>query len=78
MRKAISAAALILALTCSARAGWMPNGEQAPPPPPPPLTNNIQEPTTKGAIAARDVPDDSADLLTQTTLDLLVTLQSLF
>jgi hypothetical protein len=33
MRKAISAAALILALTCSARAGWMPNGQEEPPPP---------------------------------------------
>jgi len=34
MRKAFSVAALILALTCSTRAGWMPNGEGNPPPPP--------------------------------------------
>lgn len=36
MRKAVRVSVLILALACSARAGYMPNGTAEPPPPPPP------------------------------------------
>jgi len=53
MRKAISAAALILALTCSARAGWMPNGEE-PPPPPPDTTAQESASTDEDATGVTD------------------------
>ena len=61
MRKAISAAALILALTCSARAGWMPNGGPEPPP-----TN-----TTQGSSTTDEETTGATDTLTQIALTLL-------
>src|SRR4051812_25207936 len=70
MRKAISVAALLLALTCSAYAGDMPNGSPAPPPQP---TNAVQEPTTGG-----EMQNDVAVSLTQIALDLLAVLPSLY
>ncbi len=64
MRKAISAAALILALTCSARAGWMPNGIEEPPPPPP--ANTAQE-----SAATDEDTSGATDTLTQIMLTVL-------
>lgn len=58
MRKALSAAALLLALTCSAYAGEMPNGTPAPPP-----RQSVQVPATDGVM---DTP-----LLVQIALNLL-------
>ena len=69
MRKTISVAALLLALTCPAYAGDMPNFSPAPPNP----TNTIQEPTVDG-----EMPNDTADSLTQIALDVLAVLPSLF
>ena len=48
MRKAISVLALILALTCSAHAGYMGNDSPAPPPSQPALA--VQGPTTDGEM----------------------------
>jgi hypothetical protein len=69
MRKAISVAALLLALTCSAYAGDMPNGSPAPPP----SANAVQEQETDG-----DISTMSAGSLTQIALDLLAALPSLY
>jgi hypothetical protein len=69
MRKVISVAALLLALTCSAYAGDMPNGSPAPPQP----ANTVQEPTTDG-----EMQNGVAVSLTQIALDLLAVLPSLY
>jgi hypothetical protein len=69
MGKAIRASALILLLTCTARAGWMGNDSPAPPPQPASVT---QEQTTDGEITTM-----SAGSLTQIALDLLAVLPSL-
>jgi hypothetical protein len=70
MGKAIRASALILLLTCSAQAGYIPNETPVPPPSQP--TVAAQEPTTDGYI-----PNDAADSLTQFALDLLAVLPAL-
>jgi hypothetical protein len=70
MGKAIRASALILLLTCTARAGWM--GNESPTPPPPQPANVAQEQTTDGEITTM-----SAGSLTQIALDLLTVLPSL-
>jgi hypothetical protein len=64
MRKTLGVSLLVLLLTCSARAGIMPNLEPAPPPPAP----AAQEPTS-GEISI-----GAADSLTQIALDLLAAL----
>ncbi len=66
MRKTISVAALLLALTCPAYAGDMPNDS------PKPQANAIREPTTDG-----EMQNDAADRLTEIALDLLAVLPSL-
>lgn len=65
MRKTISVAALLLALTCPAYAGEMQNDS------PKPQTNTAQESTTEGYM-----PNGVPDTLTQTALDLLALLSS--
>ncbi len=67
MRKTISVAALLLALTCPTYAGDMQNDAPKPPPP-----SAVQEPTTDG-----EIQNDAPDSLTQTVLDLLTLLPSL-
>jgi hypothetical protein len=70
MRKTISVAALLLALTCPAYAGDIQNDSPKPP------TNTAQEPTddaTPGDISTPGV----SDILTETALDLLAVLPSL-
>jgi len=69
MRKTLRVCALFLLLTGSAVAGEIPNDKPAPPPP----TSVVQEPTTEG-----EIPNDSADSLTQIVLDLLAALPTLF
>ena len=69
MRKTISVVALLLALTCTAYAGEIPNVTPAPPQ----VNNAPQEPTTDG-----DMPNGAADRLTEIALDLLAVLPSLF
>ncbi|HJQ31677.1 MAG TPA: hypothetical protein VJ866_05855 [Pyrinomonadaceae bacterium] len=73
MGKAIQASALILLFACSARAGWMGNESPAPPSQP---TSVAQEPTDADQEPTLDgiMPNDVADSLTQTVLDLLVLL----
>jgi hypothetical protein len=66
MRKTISVAALLLALTCPAYAGDIQNDAPKPP------TATVQEPTTEG-----EMQNDATDSLTQTALDLLTLLPSL-
>ena len=63
MRKTISVAALLLALTCPAYAGEMQNDSPKPP------ANTVQEPTANG-----DMQNDVASGLTQIALDLLAAL----
>lgn len=63
MRKTISVAALLLALTCPAYAGDIQN--EAPKPP----TATAQEPTTEG-----DIQNDATDSLTQIVLGVLALL----
>jgi hypothetical protein len=70
VRKVISVAALLLALTCPAYAGDMPNGSPAPPSQP---TNAVQEQTIDG-----DISTMSAGSMTQIALDLLAVLPSLY
>ncbi|MDT5267968.1 MAG: hypothetical protein QOH49_154 [Acidobacteriota bacterium] len=70
MRKTISVAALLLALTCPAYAGDIQNDSPKPP------SNAAQEPTG-GEITTGEIPDDTTDALTQTVLDLLAVLPSL-
>jgi hypothetical protein len=71
MRKTLTTAALLLALSCTALGGEI----QIPPiaPPDSPQANTPQEPTTNGWIQS-----ESADSLTQIALDLLAALPSLF
>ena len=73
MRKTISVAALLLALTCPAYAGDIQNDSPKPP------TNAVQEPTDATQEPTTDgyVPNDAPDSLTQTVLDLLALLPSL-
>jgi hypothetical protein len=70
MSKAIRASVLILLLSCSAQAGYIPN--ETPVPPPSQSTVAAQETTTDGYI-----PNEAADSLTQLALDLLVFLPAL-
>jgi hypothetical protein len=70
MRKTLGVSLLVLLLTGSASAGIMPNGSPAPPPEP---TSAAQDPALDGIM-----PNDSEDSLTQTVLDLLAALPSLF
>jgi hypothetical protein len=67
MRKTISVAALLLALTYPAYAGEIQN--EAPKPP----TATAQEPSTEG-----EMQNGATDSLTQTVLDLFAALPSLF
>lgn len=66
MRKTISVAALLLALTCSAYAGEIQNDSPKPP------STTIQEPTADGTIHGSE-----PESLMQTALDLLALLPSL-
>jgi hypothetical protein len=67
MRKTLTTAMLLLALSCTALGGEI----QIPPvaPPDTPQANTAQEPTANGWIQ-----NDSADSLTQIALDLLAAL----
>lgn len=66
MRKTISVAALLLALTCPAYAGDIQNDSPKPP------ANMVQEPTLRGTV------EDATQGSLTTTLDLLAALLSLF
>lgn len=69
MRKAISVAAVMLALTCSARAGYMPNGS-----PESPTPNAVQEEQTADGY----MPNGEPESLTETVLSLLEGVLALF
>lgn len=69
MRKTISVAALLLALTCPAYAGDIPNVT----PTHPQLSSTAQESDTDG-----DMPNVTPDRLTEIALDLLAVLSPLF
>jgi hypothetical protein len=74
MRKALTAAALLLALSCPALAGEIGTpGVTAPPPPP---SSIVQEPTD-AASAGGIMPNEAPDSLTRAVLDLLALLPSL-
>ena len=81
MRKTLTTAALLLALSCPALAGEM-HTPGSPTPPPPP-TSAVQEPTDDatpdGETPAPGVTSTpgASDILTQTALDLLALLPSL-
>lgn len=74
MRKTISVAALLLALSCPAYAGDIQNDSPKPP------TSAVQEPMDTDQESTLDgiMPNDVAGSLTQTALDLLALLPSLF
>ncbi|MCA1614663.1 MAG: hypothetical protein LC795_11090 [Acidobacteria bacterium] len=69
MRKAVSVAALILALTFPVYAGEMPNGSPQPPPPQPATAG--QEQNTTPDASEGEAPDGATDSLAETVLDLL-------
>lgn len=72
MRKTLTTAALLLALSCPAFAGEM----HMPPAPTPPQPATVApEPTDEEQ--AGDMPNGAADILTQTALDLLALLPSI-
>jgi hypothetical protein len=71
MRKTISVAALLLALTCPTYAGEIQNDSPKPPPP-----SAVQEPTDE-ATTDGDIQNDAPDGLAQIALDLLAFLPSL-
>ena len=75
MRKTLTTAALLLALSCPALAGEMATPGVTTPPPPPP-TGIVQEPTDAPTVGSI-IPNDTPDSLTQTVLDLLAFLPSL-
>lgn len=68
MRKALCAAALVLALTCTARAGWVTNGIEAPTPSPTPTE------TTQDSVSTDD--KDATGATDELTLIVLTTLVS--
>jgi hypothetical protein len=68
MRKTLGVCLLTLLLTVPASAGLMPNESPAPPPP-----SAAQDSALDGLM-----PNESEDSLTQTVLDLLAALPSLF
>ncbi len=69
MRKTLTTAALVLALSCLAFAGEM---HTPPAPAPPPPTNAAQEPTTEATTEG-----GTQDGMTEVVLDLLTLLPSL-
>jgi hypothetical protein len=71
MRKTISVAALLLALTCPAYAGEIQNDSPKPPPP-----SAVQEPTDEASTDG-DIQNTALDSLTRVALDLLALLPSL-
>jgi hypothetical protein len=73
MRKTISVAALLLALTYPAYAGDIQNDKPAPPPQP---ATAAQEPTD-GGTATGETPTGTADILTQFVSDVFAVLPSL-
>jgi hypothetical protein len=66
MFKAIRVSVLILVLTCSAQAGYMPNGLEEPPPPPPAPVTAYEEPT-----AQDQTPDDTSVVIIEAALSVL-------
>ena len=76
MRKSLGICLLVLLLTGSASAGVIPNMPPAPPSEP---TSATQEPTDATQDPTTDdiIPNDAADSLTQTALDLLALWPSL-
>ena len=78
MRKTLGVSLLVLLLTGSASAGEMPFG--SPTPPPSQTTNAVQEPTDAAQAPTLDgiMPNLAPDNLTQTALNLLAVLSSLF
>lgn len=77
MRKTLRVSLLVLLLTGSAVAGEIPYGSPTPPPSQP--SNALQEPTnTAQDPTGGEMPFGVADSLTQTVLDLLAVLPSLF
>ena len=68
MRKTISVAALLLALTCPTYAGDMQNDAPKPPPP-----SAVQEPADE-ATTDGEMQNDAPDSLTRVALDLLALL----
>jgi hypothetical protein len=73
MGKALRASVLILLLTCSAHAGYMPNGSPEPPPPTPPGITQEQE-LTAGGVMQNDEPES----LTEAVLTVLESVLSIF
>jgi hypothetical protein len=76
MRKTLGVCLLSLLLTGSAVAGEIPN--DTPAPPPPPQQNSAVQYPTGGATPSGEMPNDAPDIVTQTVLDLLAVLPSLF
>lgn len=69
MTKALRVSLLVLLLTGTARAGWMPNGSPQPPQPP---TQEEQQTTTDESTTEGDTPDEAEVSLTEITLSLLL------
>ena len=75
MRKTLTTAALLLALSCPALAGEM--GTPGSPVPPPPTSSAVQEPTDDATLNGEMHTPGVSDILTETALDLLAVLPAL-
>ena len=76
MRKSLTTAALLLALSCPALAGEI-HTTGAPTPPPPQPATAAQEPMDDATLNGDTQFPGAADILTETALDLLAVLPSL-
>ena len=78
MRKTLTTAALLMALSCPAFAGEI-QTTGAPTPLPPPTSNATQEPTDGATLdGIMQTPPVASESLTLTALELLAVLPSLF
>ena len=73
MRKTLTTAVLLLALSCPALAGEI----QTPGAPTPPPSSAVQEPTDDATLNGEMHTPGVADMLTETALDLLAVLPTL-
>lgn len=77
MRKTLTTAALLLALSCPAFGGEMNTTGSPTTPPPPPPTSPVAGPTDDTTLNDETPAPDAPDTLTQFTLELLAFLPSL-
>ncbi len=78
MRKVIGASLLVLALSCSAYAGYIPNDRSTPEPQPTPTTQSTTQETADGYIPNDETAESTAKTVTEVVLGLLQSVLPLF